>query len=391
MKLSERDLISDEPLFREMTRYYSMYFKGGMGAEAVRDLLAAIDLPSEAEKLKAIIADEDSQKQKREKAVKRLEVVDAFLKGGNSPANMILDVIPVIPPDLRPMVQLDGGRFAASDLNDLYRRVINRNNRLKRLLDLDAPAIIVNNEKRMLQESVDALFDNGRRGRPVSGRGGRPLKSLAEALKGKQGRFRQNLLGKRVDYSGRSVIVTDPKLLLHQCGLPKTMALELFKPFVMKRLVELGVAAHRQDELRLLAHAFGERLDLLCAVKAEVHQHRFGHAAAEVRIKVTVVVKRLRDRHPAGQRVSVGQVRDNGLRCAAGGLACDQNFARRRRQKAVGELDERRLAAAVGAEQAHDAPGFNREIDAVEHRFGAVIFRERLAFKNTHSSSSLAP
>ena len=240
MKLTERDLISDEPLFREMTRYYSMYFKGGMGAEAVRDLLAAIDLPSEAEKLKAIIADEDSQKQKREKAVKRLEVVDAFLKGGNSPANMILDVIPVIPPDLRPMVQLDGGRFAASDLNDLYRRVINRNNRLKRLLDLDAPAIIVNNEKRMLQESVDALFDNGRRGRPVSGRGGRPLKSLAEALKGKQGRFRQNLLGKRVDYSGRSVIVTDPKLLLHQCGLPKTMALELFKPFVMKRLVELG-------------------------------------------------------------------------------------------------------------------------------------------------------
>ena len=240
MKLSERDLISDEPLFREMKRYYSMYFSGDMGAEAVRDLLAAIDLESESERLKAIIADVDGQKQKREKAVKRLEVVDAFLKGHNDPANMILDVIPVIPPDLRPMVQLDGGRFAASDLNDLYRRVINRNNRLKRLLDLDAPAIIVNNEKRMLQEAVDALFDNGRRGRPVSGRGGRPLKSLAEALKGKQGRFRQNLLGKRVDYSGRSVIVTDPKLKLHQCGLPKTMALELFKPFVMKRLVELG-------------------------------------------------------------------------------------------------------------------------------------------------------
>ncbi len=240
MQLNERDLVSDEPLFREMKRYYSMYFKGGMGAEAIRDLLDAIDLPQEAATLKAIIADEDSQKQKREKAVKRLEVVDAFLKGGNSPANMILDVIPVIPPDLRPMVQLDGGRFAASDLNDLYRRVINRNNRLKRLLDLDAPAIIVNNEKRMLQEAVDALFDNGRRGRPVSGRGGRPLKSLAEALKGKQGRFRQNLLGKRVDYSGRSVIVTDPKLKLHQCGLPKTMALELFQPFVMKRLTELG-------------------------------------------------------------------------------------------------------------------------------------------------------
>ncbi len=240
MKLQERDLISDEPLFAEMKRYYSMYFSGNMGAEAIRDLLAAIDLKDEAEKLKAIIADEDGQKQRREKAVKRLEVVDAFLKGGNDPANMILDVIPVIPPDLRPLVQLDGGRFAASDLNDLYRRVINRNNRLKRLLELDAPAIIVNNEKRMLQEAVDALFDNGRRGRPVSGRGGRPLKSLAESLKGKQGRFRQNLLGKRVDYSGRSVIVTDPKLKLHQCGLPKTMALELFKPFVMKRLVELG-------------------------------------------------------------------------------------------------------------------------------------------------------
>ncbi|MDO4437213.1 MAG: DNA-directed RNA polymerase subunit beta' [Coriobacteriaceae bacterium] len=240
MQLNERDLVSDEPLFREMKRYYSMYFKGDMGAEAVRDLLASIDLEQEAATLKAIIADEDSQKQKREKAVKRLEIVDAFLKGGNDPANMILDVIPVIPPDLRPMVQLDGGRFAASDLNDLYRRVINRNNRLKRLLDLDAPAIIVNNEKRMLQEAVDALFDNGRRGRPVSGRGGRPLKSLAEALKGKQGRFRQNLLGKRVDYSGRSVIVTDPKLKLHQCGLPKTMALELFQPFVMKRLTELG-------------------------------------------------------------------------------------------------------------------------------------------------------
>ncbi len=240
MQLETRELISDESLFTEMKRYYSIYFKGGMGAEAVRDLLNNVDLESEAETLRAIVASDESQKQKKERAVKRLEIVDAFLKGGNDPANMILDVIPVIPPDLRPMVQLDGGRFAASDLNDLYRRVINRNNRLKRLLDLDAPAIIVNNEKRMLQESVDALFDNGRRGRPVTGRGGRPLKSLAEALKGKQGRFRQNLLGKRVDYSGRSVIVVDPHLKLHQCGLPSTMALELFKPFVMRRLVELG-------------------------------------------------------------------------------------------------------------------------------------------------------
>jgi len=240
MSLEPRELISDESLFSEMKQYYSIYFKGGMGAEAVRELLRHVDLAKEAEKLRAIISSDDSQKQKKERAVKRLEIVDAFLKGGNDPVNMILDVIPVIPPDLRPMVQLDGGRFAASDLNDLYRRVINRNNRLKRLLDLDAPAIIVNNEKRMLQESVDALFDNGRRGRPVSGRGGRPLKSLAEALKGKQGRFRQNLLGKRVDYSGRSVIVVDPQLKLHQCGLPSAMALELFKPFVMRRLVELG-------------------------------------------------------------------------------------------------------------------------------------------------------
>ena len=240
MQLEERQLVSDEALFSEMRRYYRIYFKGGMGAEAIRELLRGVDLGQEAEELRRVIADDTSQKQKREKAVKRLEIVDAFLKGNNDPANMILDVIPVIPPDLRPMVQLDGGRFAASDLNDLYRRVINRNNRLKRLLDLDAPAIIVNNEKRMLQESVDALFDNGRRGRPVTGRGGRPLKSLAEALNGKQGRFRQNLLGKRVDYSGRSVIVTDPHLKLHQCGLPSAMALELFKPFVMRRLVELG-------------------------------------------------------------------------------------------------------------------------------------------------------
>ncbi|BDC90598.1 DNA-directed RNA polymerase subunit beta' [Leptogranulimonas caecicola] len=240
MEIEKGDLIADEALFREMKRYYSIYFDGGMGAEAVRDLLADIDLEKTAEELRLILQDEKGQKQRREKAVKRLEIIEAFMEGGNDPTNMILDVIPVIPPDLRSMVQLDGGRFASSDLNDLYRRVINRNNRLKRLLDLDAPAIIVNNEKRMLQEAVDALFDNGRRGRPVTGRGGRPLKSLAETLKGKQGRFRQNLLGKRVDYSGRSVIVVDPQLKLHQCGLPKTMALELFKPFVMRRLVELG-------------------------------------------------------------------------------------------------------------------------------------------------------
>ena len=270
MQLEERELISDEGLFSELKRYYGLYFKGGMGAEAVRELLRGIDLEADAKKLREIIASDDSQKQKREKAIKRLEIVDAFLKGGNDPANMILDVVPVIPPDLRPMVQLDGGRFAASDLNDLYRRVINRNNRLKRLLDLDAPAIIVNNEKRMLQESVDALFDNGRRGRPVTGRGGRPLKSLAEALKGKQGRFRQNLLGKRVDYSGRSVIVVDPKLKLHQCGLPSQMALELFKPFVMRRLVELG----KVENIKGAKRAIDRSLPAVWDVLDEVIQDR---------------------------------------------------------------------------------------------------------------------
>jgi len=244
MTVAKGELIADEALFREMKKYYSLYFDGGMGAEAVRDLLADIDLAATAKELRAILENEKGQKQRREKAVKRLEIVEAFMEGGNDPTNMILDVIPVIPPDLRPMVQLDGGRFATSDLNDLYRRVINRNNRLKRLLDLGAPEIIINNEKRMLQEAVDSLFDNGRRGRPVTGPGNRPLKSISDMLKGKQGRFRQNLLGKRVDYSGRSVIVVGPSLKLHQCGLPQQMALELFKPFVMKRLVELEYAAN---------------------------------------------------------------------------------------------------------------------------------------------------
>ena len=242
MKIEPKQLVLEEALYREMRMNYKNYFTGGMGAEAVRDLLDAMDLEEAAEELRDTIA--NGKGQKRAKAIKRLKVVDAFLKSDNKPSDMILDVIPVIPPDLRPMVQLDGGRFATSDLNDLYRRVINRNNRLKRLLDLGAPEIIVNNEKRMLQEAVDSLFDNGRRGRPVTGPGNRPLKSLSDMLKGKQGRFRQNLLGKRVDYSGRSVIVVGPSLKLHQCGLPQQMALELFKPFVMKRLVELEYAAN---------------------------------------------------------------------------------------------------------------------------------------------------
>ena len=242
LKIVPKQLVPDEALYREMRMNYSDYFRGGMGAEAVRDLLDDMDLEAVAEELKDTI--EKGKGQKRAKAIKRLKVVDAFMKSDNKPSDMILDVIPVIPPDLRPMVQLDGGRFATSDLNDLYRRVINRNNRLKRLLDLGAPEIIVNNEKRMLQEAVDSLFDNGRRGRPVTGPGNRPLKSLSDMLKGKQGRFRQNLLGKRVDYSGRSVIVVGPQLKIHQCGLPQQMALELFKPFVMKRLVELEYAAN---------------------------------------------------------------------------------------------------------------------------------------------------
>ena len=242
LKIEPKQLVPDEALYREMRLNYRDYFTGGMGAEAVRDLLEDMDLAAVAEELTDIIA--NGKGQKRAKAIKRLKVVDAFLKSDNKPTDMILNAIPVIPPDLRPMVQLDGGRFATSDLNDLYRRVINRNNRLKRLLDLGAPEIIVNNEKRMLQEAVDSLFDNGRRGRPVTGPGNRPLKSLSDMLKGKQGRFRQNLLGKRVDYSGRSVIVVGPELHLHQCGLPQQMALELFKPFVMRRLVELEYAAN---------------------------------------------------------------------------------------------------------------------------------------------------
>jgi len=235
-------VVNDEQLFRELKdRFgspygFGVYFRGGMGAEAIRDLLRDLDLAEESRTLRETIRTSKGQKQQR--AIKRLKVCSAFVKSENKPEWMILEAVPVIPPELRPMVQLDGGRFATSDLNDLYRRVINRNNRLKRLLDLGAPEIIVNNEKRMLQEAVDALFDNGRRGRAVTGPGNRPLKSLSDMLKGKQGRFRQNLLGKRVDYSGRSVIVAGPSLKLHQCGLPKLMALELFKPFIMSRLVE---------------------------------------------------------------------------------------------------------------------------------------------------------
>jgi len=271
--LYPRKIIEDELLWRELKDRFGDYFEGGMGAEAIARLIARIDLDEEEKKLRDQIEPEEGKRplsaQRKQKAIKRLKIVSAFNRRDenerrvNDPRAMILEAVPVIPPDLRPMVQLDGGRFATSDLNDLYRRVINRNNRLKRLLDLGAPEIIVNNEKRMLQEAVDALFDNGRRGRPVTGPGNRPLKSLSDMLKGKQGRFRQNLLGKRVDYSGRSVIVVGPTLKLHQCGLPKQMALELFKPFVMKRLVDAELAQNIKSAKRMVERRRPQVWDVL--------------------------------------------------------------------------------------------------------------------------------
>ena len=273
-KLEKQQVIQDEAVFRELRERFGSpygfgeYFRGGMGAEAVRDLLQQVDLESERIELDELVKTGKGAKQQR--AVKRLRVVSAFINSANKPEMMILEAVPVIPPELRPMVQLDGGRFATSDLNDLYRRVINRNNRLKRLLDLGAPEIIVNNEKRMLQEAVDALFDNGRRGRPVTGPGNRALKSLSDMLKGKQGRFRQNLLGKRVDYSGRSVIVSGPSLRLHQCGLPKLMALELFRPFIMAQLVERRSAQNIKAAKKMVDSMIPEVWDVLEEV---IHEH----------------------------------------------------------------------------------------------------------------------
>ena len=263
---SKKQLLTEKE-YREGIEKFGSKFRAGMGAEAVKELLSDLDLESLSKELRNDL--KDSTGQKRLRTVRRLEVVEAFKNSANKPDWMILDVIPVIPPDLRPMVQLDGGRFATSDLNDLYRRVINRNNRLKRLLDLGAPDIIVRNEKRMLQEAVDALIDNGRRGRPVTGPGNRPLKSLSDMLKGKQGRFRQNLLGKRVDYSGRSVIVVGPELKLYQCGLPNEMALELFKPFVMKKLVNDGLAHNIKSAKRMVERVKPEVWDILEEVISE--------------------------------------------------------------------------------------------------------------------------
>ena len=259
--LQYKQVLSEKEYREELEKYGYTAFRVGMGAEAVQELLKAIDLDKDSEELRKGL--KDATGQKRARIIKRLEVVDAFRNSGNKPEWMIMTVIPVIPPDIRPMVQLDGGRFATSDLNDLYRRIINRNNRLARLLELGAPDIIVRNEKRMLQEAVDALIDNGRRGRPVTGPGNRALKSLSDMLKGKQGRFRQNLLGKRVDYSGRSVIVVGPELKIYQCGLPKEMAIELFKPFVMKELVANGTAHNIKNAKKMVERLQDEVWDVL--------------------------------------------------------------------------------------------------------------------------------
>ena len=265
--LLKKQLLNEKEYREACDKYGEESFVAGMGAEAIKTLLSEIDLERTAAELKEEL--KQSTGQKKVRIIRRLEVVESFKSSGNKPEWMVVDVIPVIPPDLRPMVQLDGGRFATSDLNDLYRRVINRNNRLKKLLDLGAPDIIVRNEKRMLQEAVDALIDNGRRGRPVTGPGNRPLKSLSDMLKGKQGRFRQNLLGKRVDYSGRSVIVVGPELKMYQCGLPKEMALELFKPFVMKKLVEDGVAHNIKSAKRMVERVMPQVWDVLEEVIAD--------------------------------------------------------------------------------------------------------------------------
>ena len=271
--LEYRQVLS-EAEYRKAEEDFGGKFRVGMGAEAIKELLQAVDLDKEAEELTEEL--QTATGQKRARVIKRLEVVEAFRNSHNKPEWMILDAIPVIPPDIRPMVQLDGGRFATSDLNDLYRRIINRNNRLKRLLDLKAPDIIVRNEKRMLQEAVDALIDNGRRGRAVTGPGNRALKSLSDMLKGKQGRFRQNLLGKRVDYSGRSVIVVGPELKIYQCGLPKEMAIELFKPFVMKELTARGICTNVKAAKKKVESLESEVWDVLEDVRPSGH-HRSQH------------------------------------------------------------------------------------------------------------------
>jgi DNA-directed RNA polymerase subunit beta' len=267
-KLKKQQLLSEDEYLKAQEEYGEDQFEVGIGAEAIRELLLQLDLKAERQKLKMILSEVKS-KVAEERAIKRLKLIESFIESGNKPEWMILTSIPVIPPELRPLVPLDGGRFATSDLNDLYRRVINRNNRLKRLIDLKAPDIIVRNEKRMLQEAVDAFLDNGRRGRAITGTNKRPLTTLADMIKGKQGRFRQNLLGKRVDYSGRSVIVVGPSLRLHQCGLPKKMALELFKPFIFGKLESRGLATTIKAAKKMVEKETSEVWDILAEVIRE--------------------------------------------------------------------------------------------------------------------------
>ena len=392
--MKPKDVVNDETTFRELKDRFGSpygfgeYFRGGMGAEAVRDLLQQVDLDAEAADLQDQVKTAKGQKQAR--AVKRLKVVSAFLHSGNKPEMMILEAVPVIPPELRPMVQLDGGRFATSDLNDLYRRVINRNNRLKRLLDLGAPEIIVNNEKRMLQEAVDALFDNGRRGRPVTGPGNRPLKSLSDMLKGKQGRFRQNLLGKRVDYSGRSVIVSGPSLRLHQCGLPKLMALELFKPFIMARLVERKSAQNIKAAKKMVDSMIPEVWDVLEEV---IHEHpvllnraptlhRLGHPGVRAGAgrgqgdpgppaRLSRVQRRLRRRPDGGPSAAVGRGAGRGADPDAVGQQHPVPRARGAAGDSVAGHGARRLLPDLRARGRRDS----RTIDPATHEPRPHVFR----------------
>jgi DNA-directed RNA polymerase subunit beta' len=284
--LKDRTLLTEDEYLKAQDEYGEDSFTAMIGAEAIRELLMRLDLPGLKESLRKEIATTESEL-KPKKLVKRLKLVESLIESGNRPEWMILTIVPVIPPELRPLVPLDGGRFATSDLNDLYRRVINRNNRLKRLMELRAPDIIIRNEKRMLQESVDALFDNGRRGRVITGANKRPLKSLADMLKGKQGRFRQNLLGKRVDYSGRSVIVVGPELKLHQCGLPKKMALELFKPFIYSRLEAKGLSVALINPRWIkpldgaVIESFGRKVKVICTFEDHVLHNGFGCGVME--------------------------------------------------------------------------------------------------------------
>ncbi len=333
--LKDRQLLSEDDYLRALDEYGQDSFTAMIGAEAIREILKGMNLQKIADGLKIEIAESKSEL-KPKRLAKRLKIIEAFMHSGNKPEWMILTEVPVIPPDLRPLVPLDGGRFATSDLNDLYRRVINRNNRLKRLMELRAPDIIIRNEKRMLQESVDALFDNGRRGRVITGANKRPLKSLADMLKGKQGRFRQNLLGKRVDYSGRSVIVVGPELKLHQCGLPKKMALELFKPFIYSRLDAKGLSATVKQAKKLVEKEKPEVWDILDEVIREhpVMLNRAPDAASP--------------RHPG---LRAGADRGQGDSAASAGLF---GLQRRLRRRPDGGARSAVARGAIGSARADD-------------------------------------